>query len=138
MSNVLVVPSNRAGLMDAPRCTTKCYIPTVSVSKENTVGSSALVPTHNSSLHSKFFKILSATLYGTGKLIQTYAFFDDGSIHTLLDQDLAVDIGLGGDPVPLCFQWAGSVTRTEPNSKRVSLSISTSTTSILNTTCSPR
>ncbi|XP_062701842.1 uncharacterized protein LOC109426557 isoform X1 [Aedes albopictus] len=94
------------------------------VVKETDSDSSALVSTHHCLVHSTFFKILTATLHGAGKTIKTYAFLDDGSSHTLLDQDLADELGLDGEPVPLCLQWTANVTRKEPNSRKVSLSIS--------------
>ncbi|XP_058817334.1 uncharacterized protein LOC131680635 [Topomyia yanbarensis] len=63
-------------------------------------------------------------LHSNGKSVPTFAFFDDGSDLTLLDKELAEELGLNGVESPLCLQWTSNVTRKESCSKKVQLSIS--------------
>lgn len=49
------------------------------------------------------------------KSMDTYAFMDEGSALTLLDEDVARSLGLSGEFSPLCLQWTGNVPRMEQN-----------------------
>lgn len=63
-------------------------------------------------------------LYGANsKVIETYAFLDDGSDITLLDEELAKDLGLSGVDETLQIQWTKKIVRTE-SSLRTDVKIS--------------
>lgn len=73
---------------------------------------------------SVLFRIVPVMLHGKSKAIQTFAFLDDGSSVTLLEEDIANELELNGTPDELCLQWTSNVSRVEHNSRRVSLDIS--------------
>ncbi|WP_253302436.1 DUF1759 domain-containing protein [Wolbachia endosymbiont of Psylliodes chrysocephala] len=52
-----------------------------------------------------------------------YALLDEGSTITLIDKDLATDIGLTGYTEPLCMQWTNNQHQTDNTSQKVSLKI---------------
>nr|XP_043069244.1 uncharacterized protein LOC122322057 [Drosophila bipectinata] len=68
------------------------------------------------------FRVL--TLYGNGRQVNTYAFIDDGSSLTLIDAPLLEDLGVKGQPQPLCMQWTAGMHRYEDSSVRLDLRIS--------------
>ncbi|XP_058828499.1 uncharacterized protein LOC131688314 [Topomyia yanbarensis] len=53
------------------------------------------------------FRILPVILYGSEKEVKTYAFIDDGSELTLMEQSLAEELGVEGPRKPLCLKWTG-------------------------------
>nr|XP_044248645.1 uncharacterized protein LOC108069676 [Drosophila takahashii] len=71
-----------------------------------------------------YFRIIPVTLRGKSKLIEIYAFMDDGSTLTLLEESVANELEEDGIPSPLCISWTGSVQRQEPSSRRLDLRIS--------------
>ncbi|XP_053969225.1 uncharacterized protein LOC128870597 [Anastrepha ludens] len=77
-----------------------------------------------SSNNTTYFRILPIVLYGRNKTISTYAFMDDGSTLTLIDQTLADELGEAGVPDPLCIHWTGDINRYEADSQRLDLRIS--------------
>ncbi|XP_049540067.1 uncharacterized protein LOC125957238 [Anopheles darlingi] len=52
------------------------------------------------------------------------AFVDEGSSFTLVEEDLADELGLDGPNQPLHLQWTGGITRVEKRSRVVTLKIS--------------
>ncbi|XP_062702166.1 uncharacterized protein LOC134285450 [Aedes albopictus] len=80
--------------------------------------------THRLDNQSLLFRILPVTLHGPSKKIKTYAFLDDGSHLTLIEDQLAKDLGVEGRTIPLCLTWTGDVSRLEPNSKQIQLGVS--------------
>nr|XP_043067151.1 uncharacterized protein LOC122321373 [Drosophila bipectinata] len=70
------------------------------------------------------FRVLPVTLYGNGRQVNTYAFIDDGSSLTLIDAPLLEDLGVKGQPQPLCMQWTAGMHRYEDSSVRLDLRIS--------------
>lgn len=73
---------------------------------------------------SVYFRIVPVTLYGKQKSLQTYAFLDEGSSLTMIEQSAAAELGLDGTPERLCLKWTADVFREEEESRRVSLKIS--------------
>lgn len=69
------------------------------------------------------YKYLPVTLHGARRTVDTYAFFDDGSTLTLLDEQLSRDLELPGRQDMLDLQWIGHHTSSEP-SRHVQLQIS--------------
>ncbi|XP_055614645.1 uncharacterized protein LOC129760976 [Uranotaenia lowii] len=71
------------------------------------------------------FRIVPIIVHGSGnRKIETFAFLDDGSSLTLVEEALIHELGLQGEPQTLCLRWTGNQTRTEWNSEVVELSIS--------------
>ncbi|XP_055597343.1 uncharacterized protein LOC129747259 [Uranotaenia lowii] len=79
---------------------------------------------HRSSSHSLLFKIVPVTLYGNDAVVNTYAFLDDGSSLTMVEESLLEQLNIEGVKQPLCLTWTGNVSRVEKNSEVVQLSIS--------------
>ncbi|XP_055604494.1 uncharacterized protein LOC129752749 [Uranotaenia lowii] len=74
------------------------------------------------------FRFVPVLLHGPAKSIRTYAFVDDGSELTLMEQSLADELGVQGPTKPLCLRWTSGANRTESLSQKVNFQIS----SILN------
>ncbi|XP_062703000.1 uncharacterized protein LOC134285705 [Aedes albopictus] len=70
------------------------------------------------------FRYLPIVLHGKYRSIKTFAFLDDGSELTLLDKELADELQLEGEPMPLCLHWTGGATRREEGSMTVKLEVS--------------
>ncbi|XP_059223223.1 uncharacterized protein LOC131997003 [Stomoxys calcitrans] len=80
--------------------------------------------THSASIHNNFFKIIPVTIYGSGdKLFKTYAFIDEGSSTSLIEEQIMYDLNLSGSPEPLCLKWTGNVEREEQNSSRLCITL---------------
>lgn len=75
-------------------------------------------------MNSVFFKILPVKLHGANSIIETYAFLDDGSSLTLIDQELSDQLSIQGFKQPLCIFWTGNRSRLEKDSQVVSVGIS--------------
>ncbi|XP_055590943.1 uncharacterized protein LOC129743023 [Uranotaenia lowii] len=80
--------------------------------------------THLSGSSAVLFRYVPVVVHGNGIVIQCYAFLDDGSSLTLMDQDLADELNLKGELRPLGLKWTGGTYRTEDNSQIVSLDVS--------------
>uniref|UniRef100_A0A182X829 Peptidase A2 domain-containing protein n=1 Tax=Anopheles quadriannulatus TaxID=34691 RepID=A0A182X829_ANOQN len=70
------------------------------------------------------FRILPVTLYHNNNSLTIYAFVDEGSTYSLIDESIATELGVHGQKTPLTLQWTGHVTRKEPNSEVINLHIS--------------
>ncbi|XP_055603746.1 uncharacterized protein LOC129751978 [Uranotaenia lowii] len=71
------------------------------------------------------FRIVPIVVHGSGnRKIQTFAFLDEGSSLTLVEEALVGELGLQGERQTLCLRWTGNVMRTERDSKVVELSVS--------------
>ncbi|XP_062716216.1 uncharacterized protein LOC134291880 [Aedes albopictus] len=70
------------------------------------------------------FRIIPVTLYGKNCEVKVYAFVDEGSKITLLEDAVADQLGLAGPTEALNLQWTGNIKRREPNSRRISAVIS--------------
>ncbi|XP_062698792.1 uncharacterized protein LOC134290273 [Aedes albopictus] len=69
------------------------------------------------------FRIIPVTLHGNNRSVSVYAFLDDGSEKTLVDEEVVKQLGVIGESQPLCLQWTSNVKRTEAGSQRVTLEI---------------
>jgi len=56
-------------------------------------------------------------------MIKTYAFFDEGSSCSMIDDSVAKQLGLEGLSDPLSLQWTGEITQEDSASRRVTLEI---------------
>ncbi|XP_065074000.1 uncharacterized protein LOC135698068 [Ochlerotatus camptorhynchus] len=79
--------------------------------------------THQTTVSSVLFRYLPVVLYGNKRAIRTYAFLDEGSALTLLDQELANELQLDGTVSPLCLRWTGGTERHEADSRIYNLHI---------------
>ncbi|XP_055605117.1 uncharacterized protein LOC129753328 [Uranotaenia lowii] len=92
--------------------------------------STSHTPTHgnNYAHHSPeltfLFRILPITVHGNGKSVETFAFVDEGSSLTMVEDSLVEELGIQGTPQVLCLQWTGDMMRTEQESKIVDIKIS--------------
>uniref|UniRef100_A0A336M4E2 CSON011956 protein n=1 Tax=Culicoides sonorensis TaxID=179676 RepID=A0A336M4E2_CULSO len=79
---------------------------------------------HQQHTDSMLFRIIPVTLKNGSNSVNTFAFIDDGSSVTLIDQKLVTELQANGPTKPLCLQWTNNEKRMEPESKSLSLSIS--------------
>ncbi|XP_058458201.1 uncharacterized protein LOC131434928 [Malaya genurostris] len=82
---------------------------------------------HQNHHHTKsfsLFRYLPVTLYGNGREVNTFVFLDDGSSCTLLEEGIAAQLGIEGEPDHLWLSWTGKVSRHEKTSRRLSIKIS--------------
>ncbi|XP_053690937.1 uncharacterized protein LOC128739468 [Sabethes cyaneus] len=79
--------------------------------------------THQTTSSSVLFRYIPVVLSRLGKEIHTFAFLDEGSALTLLDQGLANELQLNGISSPLCLRWTGGTQRHEKDSRIVKLEI---------------
>ncbi|XP_062713285.1 uncharacterized protein LOC134290231 [Aedes albopictus] len=95
-----------------------------SESAETTKPTEAIQHNYHHTKSFSLFRYLPVTLYGDGKQVETYAFLDDGSSSTLLEEAIAVQLGIDGEPDNLWLGWTGKIGRHEKSSKRISVEIS--------------
>ncbi|XP_055903410.1 uncharacterized protein LOC129939426 [Eupeodes corollae] len=69
------------------------------------------------------FRILPVVLFNNEKQVRTFAFLDEGSSSTLLNERLAKELQLEGETAPLCLKWSGTISRQEKQSLKTSLTI---------------
>ncbi|XP_050077739.1 uncharacterized protein LOC126564689 [Anopheles maculipalpis] len=84
----------------------------------------AKVHTHSGLKDSTLLKYVPVTLHGPNGRVDTFAFLDDGSTSTFMEDGLLQELGIAGTPHPLCLQWTGDVTREEKDSVRLTVRIS--------------
>ncbi|XP_058456811.1 uncharacterized protein LOC131434173 [Malaya genurostris] len=75
--------------------------------------------THRYLESSFLFRIVPVTVYGKSGSTDVFAFLDEGSTLTLIEGELATQLGIEGSPQPLCLHWTGNVSRSEKDSQRV-------------------
>ncbi|XP_055588978.1 uncharacterized protein LOC129741278 [Uranotaenia lowii] len=85
--------------------------------------SAGKVNNHRQEGQSSLFRILPVTLFSNGRSLKVYAFFDDGSSITLLEENVANQLGLEGESARLCLTWTAEVSREEVASKRVNFEV---------------
>ncbi|XP_062703946.1 uncharacterized protein LOC134286352 [Aedes albopictus] len=78
---------------------------------------------HQVSSSKVLFRYLPVVLHGKHQSIETFAFLDDGSELTLLEKELADELQLEGEEMPLCLLWTGGAQRREDGSKSVQLEV---------------
>ncbi|XP_062703182.1 uncharacterized protein LOC134285759 [Aedes albopictus] len=79
---------------------------------------------HHGTKSYTLFRYLPVTLYGNGKQVETFVFLDDGSSSTLLEAEIATQLGIEGEPDSLWLSWTGKIGRHEKASRRISVKIS--------------
>ncbi|XP_055604719.1 uncharacterized protein LOC129752952 [Uranotaenia lowii] len=81
------------------------------------------VANHHHAEHTTLFRIIPVTLFGNGRSVEVFAFLDEGSSLTLVEEEVVKQLEVEGEKAPLCLQWTANIRRNEKNSKRVSLDI---------------
>ncbi|XP_065365528.1 uncharacterized protein LOC135958553 [Calliphora vicina] len=90
-----------------------------------TQGRSGSVNAHNDrSQDTQCFRILPIRLYWNGGSLTTFAFLDEGSSVTLIEQSLFDKLGLTGKQEPLELRWTGDTTRSENDSVKINIEVS--------------
>ncbi|XP_065094204.1 uncharacterized protein LOC135714762 [Ochlerotatus camptorhynchus] len=79
---------------------------------------------HQAQTSEVLFRIVPVLLHGPSKVVRTYAFIDDGSELTLMEDSLAEELGVKGPRSPLCLKWTGGTKRVENASQKVEVQIS--------------
>lgn len=79
---------------------------------------------HHSSIQKILFRIVPVTLYNNEVKQKTFAYIDEGSSGTLIEEELVKELRSIGTPQRLCLQWTNNVHRIEEKSHRVDLEIS--------------
>lgn len=69
-------------------------------------------------------KIAMVTIKGPMKTRIVPAFFDEGSTATMMDEDLANDLGLEGLVSPITYRWTNDIVRTDSESRIVNINVS--------------
>lgn len=83
------------------------------------------VNAHNDRNQNKLcFRILPICIYGKSGSLKTFAFLDEGSSVTLMEQSLFEKLGLTGKDEPLELRWTGDTTRYEQNSIKMNMEVS--------------
>ncbi|XP_055605994.1 uncharacterized protein LOC129754139 [Uranotaenia lowii] len=84
----------------------------------------AEIHTHRVLNSATIFRVIPVTLHGPSGSVETYAFLDEGSDLTLIENDIVEQLGLKGSLHPLCLRWTANTIRTEKKSRIVNLEIS--------------
>lgn len=79
---------------------------------------------HLSLLRSVLLRIVPVTLYVKDRCINTFAYQDDGSDITMVEESLINSLGISGLVEPLCLLWTAEMHRKENKSRRVDFEIS--------------
>ncbi|XP_058467108.1 uncharacterized protein LOC131440034 [Malaya genurostris] len=72
---------------------------------------------------SPLFRIIPVMLYGRDAGRTIFAFIDEGSSVSLLEENVAKTLGVKGETEPLTLQWTGNMTRNELRSQLVKIEI---------------
>ncbi|XP_068150198.1 uncharacterized protein [Drosophila tropicalis] len=72
----------------------------------------------------QFFRVVPIKLYGANVTFNTFAFLDEGSSVTLIDETILDKLKISSTPEPICLQWTGEETRNEEDSVKTHLQIS--------------
>lgn len=93
--------------------------------KETDKKDGAIISAHTENKNtSVLFRMIPVMLYGpTGIRVKTLAFIDEGASVSLIDQNLASQLKLEGPIENLNLLWTNNVSRSEPNSQRVTVKI---------------
>lgn len=80
---------------------------------------------HNTDKQTILFKIIPVKIYGeNNKMISTFAFLDDGSSVSLVEDELLDELNLKGETEQLCLKWTANVDRVERNSQHLNIDVS--------------
>lgn len=109
------MPAN-VGSTDVHFATTLCLIQTLFSIQPlrgmtTPIVESADSHTHRMSTQALLFRIIPVILYGPKGMVETYAFLDEGSSLTLVEDELANNLGVDGNVVPSILAYENAVPR---------------------------
>ncbi|XP_036329397.1 uncharacterized protein LOC118741504 [Rhagoletis pomonella] len=84
----------------------------------------ATVAVHHTRTSNVLFRIVPITIYGKNKRLNIFAFLDDGSGPTLIEESILDDLEIEGPKKELCLSWADGTTRKEVASQIINLNVS--------------
>ncbi|XP_065085343.1 uncharacterized protein LOC135707451 [Ochlerotatus camptorhynchus] len=87
---------------------------------------------HNAEQRWVIFRIVPITLHYRQRSVSTFAYLDEGSSMTLLEESLVDELKTCGRSQPLTLQWTGNIVRQEVGSMCLSLQVSGSEACHLN------
>lgn len=97
---------------------------TPSTSRTNTSNSGRMEhQNHHFNKSFALFRYLPVTISGNGKQVDIFAFLDEGSSSTLIEAEIAQQLGIEGPLSSLWLSWTGNITREEKESRRVEVTI---------------
>ncbi|XP_053686303.1 uncharacterized protein LOC128735844 [Sabethes cyaneus] len=96
----------------------------ISSGKPDRITSETSHHNHHTSVPHSLFRYLPVTIHANNRKINIFAFLDDGSSATLIEDNIVAELGITGPVDTLLLSWTGDVTREETNSKRISVSVS--------------
>lgn len=79
---------------------------------------------HLATIANILYRIVPVILYNGDISVSTYAYLDEGSSGTLIEEALYKKLQLEGAPERLCLLWTGNIHRIEEQSHRVDIEIS--------------
>ncbi|XP_073831625.1 uncharacterized protein [Musca autumnalis] len=82
------------------------------------------VHSHQVQNDASLFRILPIRVHAEGKYIDTYAFLDEGSSVTLMEEDIFNAMNLRGKEETICLKWTGETKRTVESLYVESVSVS--------------
>ncbi|XP_062707592.1 uncharacterized protein LOC134288019 [Aedes albopictus] len=85
--------------------------------------SAGMTASHLSTDQFCMFRIVPVVLHAKGRKLSIFAFIDEGSSETLIEETVAKQLDATGPTEPLTLHWTGSVSREETNSQRIQLKI---------------
>lgn len=83
--------------------------------------SSKVTTNHHYTGKTTLFRIISVTLHGNNHSVSVFAFLDDESDKTLVDDEVVKQLGVTGESQSLWLQWTSNVERTEASSQTCNL-----------------
>lgn len=92
--------------------------------KKESSPSTDAVNAHHKQQDAYLFKIVPVLLRNNDAEVSTFAFLDDGSSITLMEESVAEQLGLAGPTSNLCLKWTADKSRIEEDSMIVSTNIS--------------
>ncbi|XP_062556853.1 uncharacterized protein LOC134221681 [Armigeres subalbatus] len=78
---------------------------------------------HHRSQSVSIFRYIPVKLFSNNRVVRIFAFLDEGSSSTLLEAQIAEELGLDGPSDSLWLSWTGNISREEKGSKRISVTI---------------
>ncbi|XP_053686640.1 uncharacterized protein LOC128736183 [Sabethes cyaneus] len=78
---------------------------------------------YNSESNYPMFRMMPVVLHDNNRCQSIFAFIDEGSSLTLLEEEVASQLGSSGHAEPLTLRWTGDVTREETASQKIQLKI---------------
>jgi len=66
---------------------------------------------------------VATQIQGDNIEVDTFAFLDEGSSVTLIDESFFKRLNISGPPEPICMQWTNQTTKIEGNSVRCNIRV---------------